>query len=178
MLELRLCLVLAILCMRENFGSAAPPCTASSKPLERVAKVARTSGDFVLDFGKHKGLSLSKVPLLYLKWLKTVVTKPRCHDAVERLCSELAPRCINHACSTKDKCQILVHRLLASQQPNTTIGASTIGASPHKHGSGDAAGTGGGGCETDEGERVGMEQRVDGVDAPNRSQDLAASEYW
>ena len=47
-------------------------------------------GDFVLDFGKHRGQALSEVPREYLKWLQAKVTdKPLCRDAVE---AELSTR--------------------------------------------------------------------------------------
>ena len=46
------------------------------------------AGDFVLDFGRHKGMKLRQVPRQYLKWLQTAVTdKPLCRDAVQRFCA-------------------------------------------------------------------------------------------
>ena len=49
-----------------------------------------SAGEFVLDFGKHKGLRLREVPREYLKWLKTAVTdKPVCREAVERYTGQM-----------------------------------------------------------------------------------------
>jgi len=177
-----LCLVLLVLAIlrvvSDNRASAAPPSTSSSAAPPRCSsKFARTSGtvvalertsreggersnfgeggDFLLDFGKYKGLTLRNVPLLYLKWLRTAVTdKPVCHAAVNSFCSEL-----ERAGPMKDSCQSLPHHVSAAQQRAQSQPGSR-------------------GDETErKSVRKGVEPNETGGDAPHRPQCLT-SEYW
>ena len=73
--------------------TAAPVLAAAPMQGSMMIDAEGGAGDFVLDFGKHRGQALREVPREYLQWLKAKVTdKPLCRDAVERFCSELSTR--------------------------------------------------------------------------------------